>query len=195
MTESRVAIVTGAGTGIGQAIALKLAGSGIRTLVVGRRTEPLAETVARGPADNPILSLSADITDAADRERIVAMALERFGRIDILVNNAGVSSIEPLLSPLIWTTIARPAIWGRTSPPAAFVRRTTSGAYAGSRRVAMIAAQETGRSISFASAANSSTKRSGPQVASTTPTPRRPSSPARVQISDSAARRLGIGLP
>lgn len=98
MTESRVAIVTGAGTGIGQAIALKLAGSGTRTLIVGRRTEPLAETVARGPADNPIVSLSADITEAADRERIVALALERFGQIDILVNNAGVSSIEPLLS-------------------------------------------------------------------------------------------------
>ena len=98
MTEQRVAIVTGAGTGIGQAIALKLAGSGIRTLIVGRREAPLAETVARGPAENPIVSLSADITDAADRERILALALERFGRVDILVNNAGVSSIEPLLS-------------------------------------------------------------------------------------------------
>ncbi|MCB1498789.1 MAG: glucose 1-dehydrogenase [Bauldia sp.] len=98
MTEPHVAIVTGAGTGIGQAIALKLARSGIRTLIVGRRELPLADTVSRGPADNPVAALSADITQAADRERVVSDALDRFGRVDILVNNAGVSSIEPLFS-------------------------------------------------------------------------------------------------
>lgn len=96
MTEPRVAIVTGAGTGIGQAIALKFARTGIRTLIVGRREAPLADTVARGPADNPIASLAGDITEAADRERAVRAAIDRFGRVDILVNNAGVSSIEPL---------------------------------------------------------------------------------------------------
>lgn len=95
--QERVAIVTGAGTGIGQAIALTLAGSGIRTFIVGRRPEPLQETVARSPESNRIVALSADITDAADRARAVEAALDRFGRIDILVNNAGVSSIAPLL--------------------------------------------------------------------------------------------------
>ena len=98
MSEPRVAIVTGAGTGIGQAIALELAGAGIRTLVAGRREAALADTVSRGPAANPIAAIAADITDAADRARIVASAHERFGRVDILVNNAGVSSIEPLFS-------------------------------------------------------------------------------------------------
>ena len=96
--QERVAIVTGAGTGIGQAIALKLAESGVRTFIVGRRPAPLEETVARSPKANPIAALSADITDAADRSRAVQAALDRFGRIDILVNNAGVSSIAPLLS-------------------------------------------------------------------------------------------------
>jgi NAD(P)-dependent dehydrogenase (short-subunit alcohol dehydrogenase family) len=95
--QEGVAIVTGAGTGIGQAIALELAKAGIRTMIVGRRAAPLDETVARSPQANPIASLSADITDARDRERIVAAALDRFGRIDILVNNAGVSGQAPLL--------------------------------------------------------------------------------------------------
>jgi len=98
VADARVVVVTGAGTGVGKASAIELLKRGHAVVLAGRRTEPLAETVARGPADNPILSLSADITDAVDRERIVALALERFGRIDILVNNAGVSSIEPLLS-------------------------------------------------------------------------------------------------
>lgn len=100
MAESptRVALVTGAGTGIGQAIALALAEKGIRTFIVGRRREPLQETVRRSPEGNPIVALSADITDAGDRERAVRAANDAFGPIDILVNNAGVSSIAPLFS-------------------------------------------------------------------------------------------------
>jgi len=94
----RAALVTGAGTGIGQAIALALAEAGIRTFIVGRRPAPLQETVARSPQANPIVALSADITNAEDRGRAVKAALDQFGRIDILVNNAGVSSIAPLLS-------------------------------------------------------------------------------------------------
>jgi NAD(P)-dependent dehydrogenase (short-subunit alcohol dehydrogenase family) len=96
--HERVAIVTGAGTGIGQAIALTLAEYGIRTFIVGRRPAPLQETVARSPKANAIVARSADITDAADRNRAVRAALDTFGRVDILVNNAGVSSIAPLLS-------------------------------------------------------------------------------------------------
>jgi NAD(P)-dependent dehydrogenase (short-subunit alcohol dehydrogenase family) len=94
----RVALVTGAGTGIGQAIALAFAEAGIRTFIVGRRLAPLQETVARSPKATRIVALSADITDAAARIRAVKGAIDQFGRIDILVNNAGVSSIAPLLS-------------------------------------------------------------------------------------------------
>jgi NAD(P)-dependent dehydrogenase (short-subunit alcohol dehydrogenase family) len=97
--DQRTAIVTGAGTGIGQAIALRLAEKGIRTLIVGRRPEPLAETVRRATADGgEIVALSADIAAAEGREAAVRAALDAFGRIDILVNNAGVSSIAPLLA-------------------------------------------------------------------------------------------------
>ena len=94
----RVALVTGAGTGIGRAIAQALAEAGTRTFIVGRRPAPLQETVARSPKANPIIALSADVTKADDRDRAVKTALDQFGRIDILVNNAGVSSIAPLLS-------------------------------------------------------------------------------------------------
>src|SRR5262249_37292097 len=80
----RVAVVTGAGTGIGQAIALALADTGVRTFIVGRRTVPLEETVARSPKANPVVALSADISKATDRSRAVKAALDHFGRIDIL---------------------------------------------------------------------------------------------------------------
>jgi NAD(P)-dependent dehydrogenase (short-subunit alcohol dehydrogenase family) len=96
--QDRVAIVTGAGTGIGQAIALELAEAGIRCVIVGRRREPLDDTVSRAGAGGRIVAIQGDITDDADRARVVRETSRRFGRVDILVNNAGVSSIAPLLA-------------------------------------------------------------------------------------------------
>lgn len=95
--EERVAIVTGAGTGIGQAIAVELARAGTRCVIAGRRREPLDDTVALAPKPGRIVAIAADITDADDRQRLVGETLNTFGRIDILVNNAGISSIAPLL--------------------------------------------------------------------------------------------------
>jgi NAD(P)-dependent dehydrogenase (short-subunit alcohol dehydrogenase family) len=95
--QRRVAIVTGAGTGIGQAIAHAFNEVGIRCLAVGRRQEPLDDTRARAHAPDDISTLAGDVTDAADRARIVAAARDRYGRIDILVNNAGVSGRGHLL--------------------------------------------------------------------------------------------------
>ena len=95
--DGRVAIVTGAGTGIGQAIATVLAEAGTRCLIVGRRQEPLDETASGEAISGRISTLAADVTLAADRARIVTTAMERYGRIDVLVNNAGVSGIAPLL--------------------------------------------------------------------------------------------------
>ena len=92
----RVAIVTGAGTGLGKATAEVLGESGVGCVLVGRRPEPLAVTAA-GAFPAGVLTVPADTTDADDRTRIVEATLERFGRIDILVNNAGVSGRAPLL--------------------------------------------------------------------------------------------------
>jgi NAD(P)-dependent dehydrogenase (short-subunit alcohol dehydrogenase family) len=92
----RVAIITGAGTGLGKATAEVLGESGIACVLVGRRTEPLEQT-AQGSFPAGVLTVSADTADEADRARIVEAALECFGRIDILVNNAGVSGRAPLL--------------------------------------------------------------------------------------------------
>jgi NAD(P)-dependent dehydrogenase (short-subunit alcohol dehydrogenase family) len=81
----RAALVTGGGTGIGRATALRLARDGYAVAVSGRRPEPLEE-VAR-QIDG--LAVAGDHADEADAERMVAAAVERFGRLDVLVNNAG----------------------------------------------------------------------------------------------------------
>jgi NAD(P)-dependent dehydrogenase (short-subunit alcohol dehydrogenase family) len=84
---SRGALVTGGGSGIGAAIARRLAGDGFEVCITGRREEPLEE-VARETGAVPVV---ADTGDPADASRAVADALEAFGNLELLVCNAGVS--------------------------------------------------------------------------------------------------------
>lgn len=90
--DGKVAIVTGAGRGIGRATALALAGEGC-SLVLAARTRPEIEAVAAEVArlGRQALPLEADVTREADVARVAERTLERFGRVDVLVSNAGFS--------------------------------------------------------------------------------------------------------
>jgi NADP-dependent 3-hydroxy acid dehydrogenase YdfG len=86
----QVAVVTGAGSGIGRACALALLGAGWRVALAGRRLERLEEVAAHSSAGERALAVAADVTRPADVERLFAQVLARFGRVDLLFNNAGV---------------------------------------------------------------------------------------------------------
>jgi NAD(P)-dependent dehydrogenase (short-subunit alcohol dehydrogenase family) len=88
----RVAIVTGASSGIGRATAIKLADAGVSVLAVGRHEESLTPVVgaARGPDAVPMEAFVADLADPASAARIADAAESRFGGVDILINAAGI---------------------------------------------------------------------------------------------------------
>ena len=90
---NRVAVVTGAGSGIGRAAALALLGDGYSLVLAGRRREPLEQTAAdAGGAGARALVVPTDITDQAAVEALFARAKQAFGRVDVLFNNAGVGA-------------------------------------------------------------------------------------------------------
>ena len=85
----KTAVVTGAGTGLGRAMALAFAREGAEVCVVGRRQEKLDETVALVEKEGgKAFTLSADVRDAARVQAVMAEVVTRTGRIDVLVNNA-----------------------------------------------------------------------------------------------------------
>ncbi len=92
-TPPKIALVTGAGSGIGRAVATAMLGAGYAVVLVGRRGEALTETasLAGAPADR-VLAVPADITDEAAVRGVFARVRERFGRLDVLFNNAGINT-------------------------------------------------------------------------------------------------------
>jgi len=85
----RVAIVTGGGRGLGRAMTLGLAQAGAAVVTTAARQQSEVERVATEAAPGRVLPVLADVTSEDDCARVVATALDRFGRLDILVNNAG----------------------------------------------------------------------------------------------------------
>ena len=99
--SGRVAVITGAGTGIGRAVALALGRRGYRLALAGRRTAFLEETKALGGGiAGETICVQADVTKEADVARLVDEAARAFGRIDLLFNNAGADAPDVLLEEL-----------------------------------------------------------------------------------------------
>ncbi len=88
----RVAIVTGAGTGIGRAAALALLRDGWQVALAGRRPEPLEAVAGESGAQTRALVVPTDVSQPADVTTLFERTVERFGRVDLLFNNAGVSN-------------------------------------------------------------------------------------------------------
>jgi len=96
-TLDKVVAITGASSGIGEATARELAARGAAVVLGARRTDRLdalvADIRAGGGRAEPV---ETDVTRRADLERLVATAVDRFGRLDVLVGNAGVARIAPV---------------------------------------------------------------------------------------------------
>src|SRR6056297_630800 len=89
MTQ-KVAVITGAGTGIGRAAALALQKDGYNVVLAGRRKEPLDETVSMADADGPnMVVVPTDISNVAEIDALFDVVKTEFGRLDVLFNNAG----------------------------------------------------------------------------------------------------------
>lgn len=89
-SNSKVALVTGGGSGIGRATALAFAREGYKVAVAGRRIEPLNETIKLiETAGGEAIAIPTDLTDAKQVETMVGKVIERFGRLDCAFNNGG----------------------------------------------------------------------------------------------------------
>lgn len=93
----KVVVITGAGSGIGRATAVHLGSLGARVVLGGRRQGPIAEVAeAIRAAGGEAVHRATDVTRAEEVTALVALAVERFGRLDVMINNAGVALLSRL---------------------------------------------------------------------------------------------------
>ncbi len=110
----KVAMITGAGSGIGKAVALKLISHGYSAVLAGRNLEKL-ERVAEESTSEDVLCVAADVTEPKDVDRLFSDSRERFGRIDLLFNNAGISAPATeidAIDPGLWQSVVDTNISG-----------------------------------------------------------------------------------
>src|SRR5689334_18421158 len=91
--KGRVALITGAGSGIGKRTALVLLAAGYSVVLAGRRPEPLAQTVREaGLPESRTLVISTDVGDPAAVAALFQATMDKYGRLDVLFNNAGLGA-------------------------------------------------------------------------------------------------------
>ena len=138
MLGSKVALVTGAGQGIGRAIALEMAAQGAMVAIADRSADNAAETARLiGDAGSDAIGLACDLRDREQIAATVDATVDRFGALDVLVNNAGVIETSlstecavDELSEEIWDTVYEinlKAVWLMTKFAAPHLRRSTRG--------------------------------------------------------------------
>ena len=114
--HEKIALVTGAGTGIGRSVALALLRERYAVVLSGRRSGPLEETAAEArAAGSQTLVVPADVTDPASVQALFAKTMEVFGRLDLLFNNAGISATPVLLEDLTfeqWKSVVDTSLTG-----------------------------------------------------------------------------------
>jgi meso-butanediol dehydrogenase / (S,S)-butanediol dehydrogenase / diacetyl reductase len=110
LNQHKVALVTGGGTGIGAAVARRLARDGYAVAVTGRRAQPIEEVAGEISG----LAIAADTGQPADAERAVAAIVDRYGGLDALVCNAGIGGEGSLrdLEPGVWDDVVRTNLTG-----------------------------------------------------------------------------------
>lgn len=140
--EQKTAVVTGASSGIGRAIALLFAREGASVVAVARRKERLEALarLAKQQGGGPVIPFPGDVTVRRDMEQMIELAIEKFGRLDILVNNAGLmDEMTPVgdVSDELWEKI--------------IAVNLTGPFYACRKAVAVMAAQGGGNIINISS--------------------------------------------
>ncbi len=118
--KDKATIVTGAGQGIGRAIALELAGEGAKVCVADLNPETAKKTAGEIKAmGREAIAVAADITDLAQCAKMVSETVAAFGRVDVLVNNVGWDKMEPFI-------VSEPATWDKVLQSICGARSTVS---------------------------------------------------------------------
>src|SRR5688500_11254892 len=115
LLPGHVAVVTGAGSGIGEALAAGFAAAGGRVVLADVEVDALERVGAALSADGiEVLTVPTDVSDAAAVDHLARATLERFGRVDVLCNNAGVSTFNLLADQTLvdWQWVLSVNLWG-----------------------------------------------------------------------------------